>query len=160
MSGELGVWTDWSEWSGCVDPGDYVATRTRKCLTRDTLEPTSVDRCLLIPGNKSDLDLMPCRIYLSQNSDLDEYFTVPPPIATSTRKEVIEQPAPVVNKVAENGNYTFRFNPRGKTNARPTRPLKITTVNTYRFSNVYRAPRTFVIYSIYLYSNCVFNNYQ
>ncbi|XP_003242462.1 low-density lipoprotein receptor-related protein 1 isoform X1 [Acyrthosiphon pisum] len=100
MSGELGVWTDWSEWSGCEDPGDYVATRTRKCLTRDTREPTSVDRCLLIPGNKSDLDLMPCRIYLSQNSDLDEYFTVPPPISTSTSKEVIEQ-APT-NKVAEN----------------------------------------------------------
>lgn len=103
MSGELGVWTDWSEWSGCEDPGDYVATRTRKCLTRDTREPTSVDRCLLIPGNKSDLDLMPCRIYLSQNSDLDEYFTVPPPISTSTSKEVIEQ-APT-NKVTENGNY-------------------------------------------------------
>jgi len=103
VSGELGMWTDWSEWSGCEDPGDYVATRTRKCLTRDTREPTSVDRCLLIPGNKSDLDLMPCRIYLSQNSDLDEYFTVPPPISTSTSKEVIEQ-APT-NKVTENGNY-------------------------------------------------------
>lgn len=101
VSGELGEWTDWSEWSGCEDPGDYVATRTRKCLTRDTREPTSVDRCLLIPGNKSDLDLMPCRIYLSQNNDLDEYFTVPPPIPTATSKEVIE-PAPV-NKTTENG---------------------------------------------------------
>lgn len=159
MSGELGVWTDWSEWSGCVDPGDYVATRTRKCLTRDTREPTSIDRCLLIPGNKSDLDLMPCRIYLSQNSDLDEYFTVPPPVATSTRKEVIEQQAPVANKVVENGNYTFRFNPREKR----TRDLPIrlmTTVNTYRFSNVCRASRTFVIYIIYFYSSCVFNDYQ
>lgn len=106
MSGELGVWTDWSEWSGCEDPGDYVATRTRKCLTRDTREPTSVDRCLLIPGNKSDLDLMPCRIYLSQNWDLDDYFTVPPPISTSTNKEVIEQ-APANNKVAENGKNNF-----------------------------------------------------
>lgn len=105
VSGELGVWTDWSEWSGCEDPGDYVATRTRKCLTRDTREPTSVDRCLLIPGNKSDLDLMPCRIYLSQNSDLDEYFTVPPALPTSTNKEVIEQ-APN-NKVIENGKYKF-----------------------------------------------------
>lgn len=112
MSGELGVWTDWSEWSGCVDPGDYVATRTRKCLTRDTREPTSVDRCLLIPGNKSDLDLMPCRIYLSQNTEMDEYFTVPPSAAaavstSTTRKEAIEPPAtPVVvppNKVTENG---------------------------------------------------------
>lgn len=63
VRGEEGVWGDWSQWTGCDSPADYVASRSRKCLTKDTYQPTSVDRCLLIPGKKSDLDIMPCSKY-------------------------------------------------------------------------------------------------
>ncbi|XP_065205015.1 uncharacterized protein LOC135834944 [Planococcus citri] len=61
IRGEEGVWGEWSEWSGCSSINDTVATRTRQCYTRDTFQVTNVDRCLLIPGNKGDLDILPCK---------------------------------------------------------------------------------------------------
>lgn len=61
VRGEEGIWGEWSEWSGCDSINDTVATRKRQCYTRDTFQVTNVDRCLLIPGNKGDLDIIPCK---------------------------------------------------------------------------------------------------
>ncbi|KAK7574115.1 hypothetical protein V9T40_011306 [Parthenolecanium corni] len=79
IRGDEGIWGDWSEWKGCDSPADYVASRSRKCLTKDTLQPTSVDRCLLIPGKKSDFDIMPCSKYqaMLQQRELELLETLP-----------------------------------------------------------------------------------
>lgn len=63
VRGEEGEWGEWSQWKGCENETDSVATRTRKCYTKYTYQVTNIDRCLLIPGNKGDLDIMPCRLF-------------------------------------------------------------------------------------------------
>lgn len=63
IRGEEGEWGEWSQWKGCENETDSVATRTRKCYTKYTYQVTNIDRCLLIPGNKGDLDIMPCRLF-------------------------------------------------------------------------------------------------
>lgn len=59
VSGQEGQWGEWSEWSEC-NATLHVSTRTRPCLTKSGVRLTSVDRCLLIPGTKSDLDIRKC----------------------------------------------------------------------------------------------------
>lgn len=59
ISGQEGQWGKWSEWSEC-DATLHVATRTRPCLSKYGERLSSVDRCLLIPGAKSDLDIRKC----------------------------------------------------------------------------------------------------
>ncbi|KAL1464157.1 hypothetical protein WDU94_003830 [Cyamophila willieti] len=59
ISGQEGQWGEWSEWSEC-NGTLHVSTRTRPCLTRAGVRLSSVDRCLLIPGLKGDLDIRKC----------------------------------------------------------------------------------------------------
>ena len=75
VRGEEGIWSEWSDWKGCNSESDYVAKRTRLCLTKDTFQETNVDRCLLIPGNKGELDLMPCKNYLEmkRQKEIDDF---------------------------------------------------------------------------------------
>lgn len=79
VRGEEGIWGEWSDWIGCDSPSDHVATRTRQCFTRDTFQVTNVDRCLLIPGSKGDLDILPCKKYKAmmqrkENEDVSVLF--------------------------------------------------------------------------------------
>lgn len=59
ISGQEGQWGPWSEWSPC-NASLHISTRTRPCLSRSGERLSSVDRCLLIPGAKSDLDIRKC----------------------------------------------------------------------------------------------------
>uniref|UniRef100_A0A8D8R284 SEA domain-containing protein n=1 Tax=Cacopsylla melanoneura TaxID=428564 RepID=A0A8D8R284_9HEMI len=59
ISGQEGQWGEWSEWSKC-NATLRVSTRTRPCLSRTGVKLSSVDRCLLIPGLKGDLDIGKC----------------------------------------------------------------------------------------------------
>lgn len=71
ISGQEGVWGEWSEWSPC-NTTLHVRTRTRPCLTRTGQRLASVDRCLLIPGAKSDLDIRKCSPDVAIETDASE----------------------------------------------------------------------------------------